>query len=275
MRSNLTKFFAIVLAAILLTTAILSGIGLVFLIEQELYDQPGEQSFLEAMTYKVAYNYALEQTALAEGMLPSEVPLLDTIYVPWYISDRVLQVQENSAEPIHTSGVYRITHTIDTLLYPVVLAYDEEMPDSDIQPVYSETRHRYLYDEVQTYTLLYYPAPPMTVTVTLSSTPSPEMALTEFVYALQKGLLPLLIGGVVLGLLCLVYLCWAAGKKKGQTEIIPGGLNRLPLDLYTLAVFVLHDTAGGGAALPDVRGGHRMAVCLCRPGQSKGVLVAA
>lgn len=239
MRSNLMKFFAIVLASVLMTVAVLGGIAMVFLIEQDLYEQPSEQTFLETMTYKVAYNYALEQTALAEGMTPEETVLLDTLYVPYYISDRVLQVQTDTAEPIHTSGVYRVTHTVTELLYPIALKYGEELPDGAGLPVYSDTVPGFISGEYQTYSLLYYEAPAMTVTVTLSSTPSPEMALTGFVYALRKMLLPLVIGSTVLGLLCLVYLCWAAGRQKGREEIVPGGLNRLSLDLYALAVFVL------------------------------------
>ena len=222
MRSNLMKFFAIVLASVLLTVAVLGGIAMVFLIEQDLYEQPSEQTFLETMTYKVAYNYALEQTALAEGMTPEETVLLDTLYVPYYISDRVLQVQTDTAEPIHTSGVYRVTHTVTELLYPIALKYGEELPDGAGLPVYSDTVPGFISGEYQTYSLLYYEAPAMTVTVTLSSTPSPEMALTGFVYTLRKMLLPLVIGSTVLGLLCLVYLCWAAGRQKGREEIVPG-----------------------------------------------------
>ena len=41
---------------------------------------------------------------------------------------------------------------------------------------------------------------------------------------------------VLLFALLLVYLCCAAGKKPGTDEIAPGGLNRLPLDLYGVGV---------------------------------------
>jgi len=51
-----------------------------------------------------------------------------------------------------------------------------------------------------------------------------------------RDLLPVLQASSALLLaVSLVYLCWAAGKKKGREEIRPGGLNRLPLDLYVVA----------------------------------------
>lgn len=39
-------------------------------------------------------------------------------------------------------------------------------------------------------------------------------------------------GALLLFAVLLVYLCCAAAKNPGQTELRPGGLNRLPLDLY-------------------------------------------
>jgi len=41
-----------------------------------------------------------------------------------------------------------------------------------------------------------------------------------------------LLGALVLGSLCVAYLCCAAGRSKKQDGICLGGLNRLPLDLY-------------------------------------------
>ena len=47
-----------------------------------------------------------------------------------------------------------------------------------------------------------------------------------------------LYAGIALGLLLfgvlLVYLCAAAGRTTGSQVIRPGGLNRVPLDLYTI-----------------------------------------
>ena len=48
-----------------------------------------------------------------------------------------------------------------------------------------------------------------------------------------RGVLPwILLGSLLLLAASVVYLCWAAGRKRGCPDICPGGLNRLPLDLY-------------------------------------------
>ena len=44
----------------------------------------------------------------------------------------------------------------------------------------------------------------------------------------------LLIVGLVLSVACLIYLCFAAGRSPKLAGIKPGGLNRLPLDIYGL-----------------------------------------
>ena len=51
----------------------------------------------------------------------------------------------------------------------------------------------------------------------------------------SRNALPFVLGGSMLLLaVCMVYLCWVAGKQPGTEEIRPGGLNRLPLDLYAV-----------------------------------------
>jgi len=65
-----------------------------------------------------------------------------------------------------------------------------------------------------------------------------EWELLVFVYNLRYTLLGVLGGSLLLFAATLVYLCCAAGHKPKSDEIRPGGLNRIPLDLYL-----------GGAAL--------------------------
>lgn len=241
MRSNLMKFFAIVLAALFLTMAAFSSIAIVYLVDQDLYTQASElddMDFLETVTYKIAYNFALEQLAVSEGMNPDEIQVLDFMYVPYYIKSKLLQVYPASATPNYTAGVQTYIHTIDGLLYPVVLEYGEEMPNTDALPVYTDIKQMYVNGAWEDFTLLYYHAPPMVVGVTMSSKPSPKVEQAAFIYNLRHYLPVLTIGSAVLALVCLGYLCWAAGKRKGQEAVCPGGLNRLPLDLYTAMVLL-------------------------------------
>ena len=59
-----------------------------------------------------------------------------------------------------------------------------------------------------------------------------EWQLVEFLYGLRYELLWVLGGSLLLFAATLVYLCCAAGRKPKCAEVRPGGLNRLPLDLY-------------------------------------------
>ncbi len=49
----------------------------------------------------------------------------------------------------------------------------------------------------------------------------------------------LMVGSLALFGICAVYLCCAAGRSRKDTAPNPGGLNRLPLDIYAAAVAIL------------------------------------
>jgi len=112
-------------------------------------------------------------------------------------------------------------------------------------PVFS-TEHEEFYSQGNgdwyqvIYTLNYYQGPEYTVTVYLSekSVLDTEFALMSLLYPYRTLFIPLLLASLLTFAVTLVYLCVAAGRTKSG-EIIPAGLNRLPLDLYILL-------AGGG-----------------------------
>ena len=58
-------------------------------------------------------------------------------------------------------------------------------------------------------------------------------------YELRYWLVGILLGSLVLFALCAVYLCCAAGRKPNSNAVQPGGLNRLPLDIYGLCAFCI------------------------------------
>ena len=60
--------------------------------------------------------------------------------------------------------------------------------------------------------------------------------LMRVVTSISQYLLPALGICLLLFAACAVYLCCAAGRSTKNEEIRPGGLNRLPLDLYGFAV---------------------------------------
>ena len=85
------------------------------------------------------------------------------------------------------------------------------------------------------YTLNYYQGPEYEVTVYLSekSVLGTEYALMSLLYPYRGMFIPLLLLSLAVFAVTLVYLCAAAGRTKSG-EIIPSGLNRMPLDLYLL-----------------------------------------
>ena len=54
----------------------------------------------------------------------------------------------------------------------------------------------------------------------------------DTLFSLRYWLIVALVGSLAVFAVCAVYLCMAAGRKPGTEEIRPGGLNRMPLDLY-------------------------------------------
>ena len=59
-----------------------------------------------------------------------------------------------------------------------------------------------------------------------------DWELLEFIYGFRYDLFWVLGGSLLLFAAFLVYLCCAAGRKPRCADVRPGGLNRLPLDLY-------------------------------------------
>ena len=111
-------------------------------------------------------------------------------------------------------------------------------------PVYS-TQHEEGYYQNGTYyrvvyTLNYYQGPEYTVSVYLAekSVLGTEFALMSLLYPYREMLIPLVLLSLLTFAVTLVYLIAAAGRTKSG-QIVPAGLNRLPLDLYLLL-------AGGG-----------------------------
>ena len=68
-------------------------------------------------------------------------------------------------------------------------------------------------------------------------------AIMDFLWVHRYTMIGVLIGSLLLFAICVVYLFCAAGRKPGTRQVIPTGMNRLPLDLYMAgagtAVFLL------------------------------------
>ncbi len=250
MRSKLMKLIAIVLATLCLFTTAACGIGFVYCVEYELQTQSAELGFVREMARRLARDYAQEMLAKRYGGMANEEEfLLET--------HRVAQMVENNVVAIDLAhgtssreDVVSYQFTFQDVTYPVVLEEGEEAPAI---PVVREETHRvWINGGYRNYTLLYCRADyPVHVTVHIRNIDNPWLSLASLCYALRDSLLLISLASFALFVLCMVYLCWAAGKKKGREGIIPGGLNRIPIDLYALAVcllefFLLYHLFDGG-----------------------------
>ena len=90
--------------------------------------------------------------------------------------------------------------------------------------------------KMRTVRLDYYAGPTYDVTLYLQSRNVSTRfdSLTAFLFDWRFSFIIFVLTGLLLFAASLVYLCWAAGKKAGTSEIIPAALNRIPLDLYAV-----------------------------------------
>ena len=108
------------------------------------------------------------------------------------------------------------------------LLYSSSYYDSEVWDAYGN-RHQVVYN------LNYYQGPEYQVKVYLAEGAGlcAEFALMELLYAAKASFIPLLLISLLVFGATIVFLCVCAGHTAGG-EIRPGGLNRLPLDLYLL-----------------------------------------
>ena len=99
-----------------------------------------------------------------------------------------------------------------------------------------------------------------------------EWVLMELLYDVQRYLIPMLVVSLLVFAITAVYLCCAAGKRPGSTEIRANGLNCIPIDLYLAAVVggiiccVIGIVEGGGYLIErDIQTG-MLFVALCAYG---------
>lgn len=253
-RGIVIKFLAFVLAAITFLTAGLSVLGIVVLSYQNLYDSSFENlrnKDLESHGRFMAYAFAERYAAQTLGNCPES--LLTHIYgsgftTPedtWSISlhldgetlTTVGDIPEGSV-----SFAYEITGTYPSLVLPEggklrrsdVAADDKIDFPSSIWEIEEDGQQ-------VSYTLYHYDMPSYSVTVHLhpDTIRSNDWELLELLHAQRYHLIVYAAISILIFSVCIVTLCCTAGKTPGSEEIRPGGVNRLPLDLYACIVGVI------------------------------------
>ena len=245
MKSLAMKFTAIVLAAVFLLAAIGSVLGMVFtaildeekqtpdeMYYEELRNEALQLAYAKTREYQIYHHstaprevveHAIRMGYVGAYIVPSNYELQ---VVGWIITD---QTGQSASEGDMTPGTGRHGFYFESL-WP---SYEIVVPSADVRGPQKET---FGYGGIS-YSILRQEGTSHSVEIMLEIADMPGIwDLVFFVYAIADLLPLILIASLLLFGMCMVYLCWVAGKKKGVDGIHPAGLNALPLDLYTVAV---------------------------------------
>ena len=172
-----------------------------------------------------------------------DMQLTELTVAPSYpiVSSQYTLNDSGTAATIAATEVPAVSGTEETAAADTAPAAEMTQAKSDRTLLYSTTHYEDLWDDYGNYqhvvyNLDYYQGPEYQVKVYLAtgSSLSPEFALMELLYEHHPVFIPILLVSLLVFAAAIVCLCVCAGHTVGG-EIRPGGLNRLPLDLYLLA----------------------------------------
>ena len=271
--SIVVKFLMILLTACSLVAAVAGAAGIVAMEGAGLYvnglEELREQECSSIAT-SIAGSYVENHAAKTLGSVP--YPLLQSWYPdPYSRGDAehwTVKLQTGDQIIEDPGNVENYTHVKEyTLapLFPVVTTYGpEDKPQEPTDPADSTTPTQgearrapventevpdgYLYYDretswvdngFQTYYVYYYQAPEYTVTVYMDDAvlESSALQILTVMFPYRYGFIVILAVCILLFAVGAVFLCWSAGQTKEGT-VRPGGLNRIPLDLYGLLTVV-------------------------------------
>ena len=272
------KFLVILLTAVSLVAAFAGATGIVSIEGAGLYvnslDELQDHEY-ESIARTIANNYtnlyAAEQFGdvpyvLKQNLYSDPANRSDTDY--WYIS---LWQDGTEVSAFGSSAVLDNCASVEKFiispLYPVVSKRSPEEKEDTQDATQSEslaptqgpdTRNSnlsnapvpedYLYYEQETmwsggklvtYYLYYYQAPEYVVNVFLQEQvlENSSLQILTSIYPYRYSCIAILAVGLILFAAGMVFLFWTAGTDRSG-EIRPGGLNRIPIDIYTLAVAI-------------------------------------
>ena len=265
------KFLAVLLCALTLMVAIFSIVGIVALEQQDLYDEDLEQQLqerreeiLQQVASDIAVRYAAEYLGGCDQITIQGYYGDDYWLTQYFHTDRISwDILDENGQPLYL-GAYKeddwqviqlpVTWHTYICAVPEEDATEQSLPAGEVAPPgVSPTGEYEGYDlysfpdyeagVYRNYQVTFYEMPAWKVILYLDENPWLLEVDTELVMKLWENrynLFYVLGGSLLLFAIGAVYLCCAAGKKPGTTEIKPGGFNAMPLDLYAgLILFVL------------------------------------
>lgn len=61
----------------------------------------------------------------------------------------------------------------------------------------------------------------------------------NFAYKIRYTLIPITIISIIAAIILFIFLMCSAGRRKGQENIIPNGIDKIPLDLFMFVLFII------------------------------------
>ncbi|MBQ2892772.1 MAG: HAMP domain-containing histidine kinase [Oscillospiraceae bacterium] len=262
MKHSLTlKFIVLLLTAFTVIAALAGGAGIIAMENANLYVD--DVSKLQDMEYEsiaktIAQDYANLYAVDTYGNLP--YLLEQSLYNNpedrvdaghWTVTVYEEGRQVSAAGSVNGSVSFSKTFQIQPL-YPILdepeedTQQDPQDPTAPTEPDTSPTD--YLYRETETvwengrlvsYILYYYEAPQYSVTVSLQPNVliNSKLQILTTMFPHRYTFIGVFAVSLILFAAGLSYLCIHAGRTEDGT-VRPGGLNRLPLDLYAVLVGV-------------------------------------
>jgi len=245
------KATAIFLAACMLVVAAASALGIIFLGEMGLYASDLEvwqNDYLSNKAYDISHRILERYTARTLGQCTTRQlsytsrNFTDEELSSWYVLDPLAwdyEIRNESGRIVKSTFTDRLNENAISFKTELSCEYPIHILGSDHDPeLIPDWEYRdYYCDEEGEHYLYYVPSPVYTVTIRIlpdgiSTYDGLPMSIIQSLHALRFWIIGTLIGSFLLFAALAVYLCWAAGHSPKHEEIRPGGLNRLPLDLY-------------------------------------------
>ncbi len=260
------KFAAILLCACALLAAVFSGIGIAVAAEARLYESTPEeqaaqfrQGTMLLLSNQIAARYASEYLGETPAFLLEDWD--DIFQRSCWNPDSIFYTIKSTSGNLLKSNYRNLpdaesfTFTVQTTYTAVVAvvpvdAYPSASTTSPTQPwhlvetIPAEVDYDFIragYDPktetLSNFYLEYQDTPEFEVTLHLlpgAYIQDGSETLLRVLWKYRYTMCVIFAAALLLIGIFSVYLCCAAGKKPGGEEIVPSGLNRLPIDLYAV-----------------------------------------
>ncbi len=257
-----TKFIAMLLCACSLFLIVAGSLGITVSCALNLYQQTPQELIAEEQ-HRILDSYANMIIAKYAGKHIGNCPdsFLERLnydnysenYLNFRLSNVSYTIKSDQGFPLEStyagqSDAEKYDAQPVSNRYPKVVAVDQQpiSQGAEMEPSepFTATDFDEVYREIDSdfntlsrYYILWQKSP--TYSVTLYYLPEAFETNTSFVYIqllwqYRYHFLVILTAALLLFAIMAVYLCCAAGRKPGTTEIRPSGLNQLPIDLYAV-----------------------------------------